>query len=226
MIEAIGPDIWHAQHHFMVRRIPVSSRMTVVRLRDGTLWLHSPIPLSDALRAQLDELGSVRHIVAPSKMHHLFAGSAARAYPQAQLYGPPGLSAKRPSLQQMQDLPRTVLPQWSPDLDQVFFEGLPFLDETAWFHAPSGTLILTDLCQWWQGELPFLARLFARLAGVRAGLAVPRTVRLLVKDRAAARASAMRILAWPIERVVVAHNSVIARNAMPAARKALGYFTG
>ena len=42
---------------------------------------------------------------------------------------------------------------------------------------------------------------------------VPRTVRLLVKDKAAARKSAEQILQWPIERIIVAHNSIIEQNA-------------
>jgi hypothetical protein len=189
--------------------IRLSSRMTVVRLRDGGLWLHSPVPLSPDLRTQLAALGEVRFVVAPNKMHHLFAGSCMATYPQAQLYGAPGLAAKRPGLRGLRELGRAPEPAWQDELDQVFFDGLPLANESAWFHHATGTLILTDLCQWWQGELPPLAALYAQLTGVRRRLAVPRTVRLAIRDKRAAWASAQGILQWPITRVLVAHNAIV-----------------
>jgi hypothetical protein len=147
-----------------------------------------------------------------------------QAFPTAQLYGPGGLRRKRPDLSNLIALPPTPIPDWADDFDQLLFDGFPAGAETVWFHKASRTLILTDICQWWQGELPLLARFYAMLTGVRDALAVPRTVRWLVKDKAAARRSATRILQWPIERVVVAHNSVIERDAMAQLRRALGSF--
>jgi hypothetical protein len=226
MLESLAPDIWHTQYHFLAHGVPLATRMTVVRLHDGALWLHSPIPLSGALRAQLDALGTVRYIVAPNKVHHLYAAAAAATYPEAQLYGPPGLRRKRRDLQSLLVLPRNVLPEWANDLDQVFFDGFPLGEETVWFHRSSRTLIVTDLCQWWQGKLPFASRAYARLTGVRERLAVPRTVRWLVTNRKAARASAALILQWPIERLVVAHNCVIERDALAEVSHALRCFTG
>lgn len=38
---------------------PFSTRMTVVRLSDGRLWVHSPVELSSSLQQQIDELGEV-----------------------------------------------------------------------------------------------------------------------------------------------------------------------
>ncbi|WP_266180497.1 DUF4336 domain-containing protein [Dyella humicola] len=225
MLEAITADLWHVQHDFVVSGLRVSSRMTVVRLRDGSLWLHSPVPLSPEVRQQLAEIGTVRYIVAPSKTHHLFATECLAAFPDASLYGAPGLLQKRPDLRGMRELSRSPEPAWAQELDQIFFDGIPLGNETVWFHKASRTLIVTDLCQWWQGDLPFTARAFAALTDVRNRLAVPRTIRLVVKDRHAARASAERILAWPFVRVVVAHNAIIDGDAHAAVEQAFAYFT-
>lgn len=224
MLQTIAPDIWHAQHQFVINGIHLSSRMTVVRLRDGRLWLHSPIPLTPALRTQVEALGTVAYLVAPSKVHHLFIGEWAKAYPQAILFGPRGLSAKRPDLQGMRTLSPSGEPEWMEELGQLFFEGIPFANEHVWFHWPSRTAILTDLCQCWQGELPMTSRLYAKLTGVRKRLAVPRTVKLITRDRKAAHASAARILEWPVERVVVAHNTIIEQDARAALSEALAWF--
>jgi len=93
-----------------------------------------------------------------------------------------------------------------------------------WYHKPSCTLILTDLCQWWQGELTFGSSVYARLTGVRSQLKVPRTIRMMVKDKPAARASAQRILQWPFERVIVAHNAIVDTSAHQAVQKAFACF--
>ncbi|AYQ91931.1 DUF4336 domain-containing protein [Burkholderia gladioli] len=225
MLKPITDDIWHLQHAFVAAGLPISSRMTVVRLRDSSLWLHSPVPMSAQVRVQLDTLGTVRYIVAPNKAHHLFAGACLEAFPEAMLFGAPGLAAKRPDLRGLRELTREVEPAWAADFDQVFFEGIPFGNETVWFHKASRTLIVTDLCQWWRGELRLAARAFASMTGVRKRLAVPRTVRMVVKDRRAARASAERILALPFTRVIMAHDAIVDEDAHRALEQAFEAFS-
>jgi hypothetical protein len=221
MLTLHAPKLWSATHYFSANGLAISSRMTVVRLADGGLWLHSPVPINAELQAELATLGEVRFIVAPNKMHYLFAGACAALYPRAQLLGAPGLRTKRPELSGLQDLPVPGVGPWCPELDHILFEGIPLANETDWFHAPSGTLILTDLCQWMQGEMPLASVLYAKLTGVRQHLNVPRTVRLLVRDKAAARASAAKLLQWPIQRVVVGHNVVLETDAHAQLARAL-----
>jgi hypothetical protein len=208
MLHSIAPGIWHAQRGFTVAGLAMQARMTIVRLEDGALWLHSPIQIDETLRAELDALGPVRYVVAPNKAHHLFAKKCLALYPQARLFGAPGLEEKRP------DLVMTVLPpaspsEWAGQIDQVFVGGVPLLNETVFLHRASGTAIFTDVCQIWNGPLGWKESLFARLTGVRRKLTVPRTIRLLVKDKEAFRASAQQLLAWPVQRVVVAHDSIV-----------------
>jgi hypothetical protein len=224
MLQTIAPNIWHIQHEFVVNGLDVSSRMTVIRLQNGNLWLHSPIPLSPELHNQLATLGHVKFIVAPSKTHHLFVTDYLHAFPQASLFGAPGLSAKRPDLKKIIELVPSIETEWQSELEQIFFAGIPFGNETVWFHKASHTLILTDLCQWWQGDLSLSARIFASVTGVRRQLDVPKTIRWLTKDKRAAHESAQKILAWPIERIVMAHNSIVDQDAYASIKRALSRF--
>ena len=50
-------------------------RMTVIRLPDGGLLLHSPTRSTPGLRAEMDALGPVRAIVAPNLAHWMYARS-------------------------------------------------------------------------------------------------------------------------------------------------------
>ena len=154
----------------------------------------------------------MKYVIAPSKAHYLFAQQFLSHFPEAIFYTAPGLKEKCPQLPTSNVLNGVNNP-WSADFDYLVFQGIPFANETVWFHHATQTLILTDLCQWWQGDISLSAKIFNTLTGVRQQFDVPRTVRLLVKDKAAARKSAEQILQWPIERIIVAHNSIIEQNA-------------
>src|SRR4051812_27243130 len=78
--------------------LPFPTRMTVARLADHTLALISPIPIDDALSAELADLGPVSHLVAPNLLHHLHLPQARQRYSAARLLGPRGLSKKKPDL--------------------------------------------------------------------------------------------------------------------------------
>jgi len=224
MLQMIAPNIWHTQHKFVANGMPVSSRMTVIRLSNNKLWLHSPVFLSPELRTALADLGNIECVIAPNKYHHLFVADYLQAYPDAKFYAAPGLSKKRPDLQNIRELSTTIEPEWQADLEQIFFAGIPIGNETVWFHKSTGTLILTDVCQWWQGDLHFSARIYASLTGVRKQLEIPKTIRWMTKDKQAAHHSAQKILAWPIKRIVMAHNAIVEDDAHASLARAFSWF--
>jgi hypothetical protein len=224
MLKQIAPNLWHMERGFKTAGIPVASRMTVVRFDDGRLWIHSPVRFDEAVAEQLRSLGTVAWIVAPNRMHHLFAGHARRMFPDAALYGAPGLAAKRPDLAGLIELGDTVPPEWAGNLDQVCIRGVPLVNEVAWFHPASATLIMTDVLQCWCGDLPWAAALYGRLTGVLNQLDVPRTVRLVTRDRASVAGSARAILQWPFTRVITGHNAIVEQDAHAAVARAFSRF--
>jgi hypothetical protein len=224
MLKQIAPNLWHMERGFKTAGIPVASRMTVVRFDDGRLWIHSPVRFGEAVAEQLRSLGTVAWIVAPNRFHHLFAGHARRMFPDAALYGAPGLAAKRPDLTGLIELGDTVPPEWAGNLDQVCIRGVPLVNEVAWFHRASATLIMTDVLQCWCGDLPWPAALYGRLTGVFRHLDVPRTVRLVTRDRALIAGSARAILQWPFTRVITGHNAIVEQDAHAAVARAFSRF--
>ena len=225
MLQSIDKNLWHTVHAFTANALPVTTRMTVVRLPSGKLLIHSPTPLTDALQRELDELGQVAFIIAPNLMHHLFLAPFAAAFPNARIYGPAALRNKRPDLGPMMVLPANNVAEWMPDLEHFVFEGIPAGCESVFFHRPTATLIVTDLVQWMQGDIAWSTKIYAALTGVRKQLAVPLTVRLLTRDRDAAAKSAKRLLDWPFERIIFAHNSIIDTDAHALVSQAFKCFT-
>ena len=143
-LRALGPELWEAELHLREGGMHLRMRMTVVRRADGTLWLHSPIHIDDALGDRLAELGPVRDIVAPNRFHHRFAAAAKERYPNATLWGAPGLARRRKRIPF--DATLSQENAWGGDLEAIFLAGAPFWSEHVFFHPASGTLICTDLC--------------------------------------------------------------------------------
>lgn len=207
-LECLSPKaLWHATQRLKFGPISLSTRMTVVRLRDGSLWVHSPImPTSDLIK-ELAELGQVRWVVAPNRSHHLFFLPFLAAHPSAEGFIAPGLDTKRPDLKSFQRLPASA--PWRGELNEFVIEGLPVLNETVWFHPSTGTLIITDLLFCFSTQNQGLTKLVARLLGVHGTLGMSRTMKLLVKDKSAFKESVAPLLALPVTRIILAHEQVI-----------------
>ena len=219
-LRPLGRDVWVADRPLKLAVGDIGARMTVVRLADGGLFLHSPVRLDDETKRALDDLGPVRAIVAPSKVHHLFAGEYVRAYPAARLYGAPGLAEKRRELRVDAVLGDDPLPEWRDRIDQHLFRGAPVLNEVIFLHAPSRTLVLTDLAFNVPAERTAGARLFYWLTGAAGRFGPHRLVRTMIRDRRAARDSVEQVLAWDFDRVIVSHGDVLesgGRNRFAAA---------
>jgi hypothetical protein len=130
-----GPEIWIADGLLVLfYGLPYPTRMAVIRLSDGGLFVWSPVALSDSLRASIDELGPIRYLVSPNARHHLFLGEWKSAYPAARLYASPRLRRKRKDLTFDGELGDVPEPEWSADIDQVVLHGSFALTEVVFFH--------------------------------------------------------------------------------------------
>jgi hypothetical protein len=208
-VRALAEDLWVVDRPQSFYGLPVGTRMTVVRLPGGRLLLHSPVALDAELRTRLDAVGRVSFAVAPNRLHHLYAGEVAQAYPGARLWVAPGLERKRPDLAFEAVLGDEAPKEWRDDVAQVFFRGRPYENEVAFFHRRSRTLLLCDLAFNFGPSAPAPTRLLMKLIRSYGHLGPSTLDPLLIRDRAAARASLERILAWDFDRIVVAHGDVL-----------------
>jgi len=227
-----APGLWTADGQAdkgipkFLQKYDFSTRMTVIRLTDGGLFLHSPIRLDEGLRAELGGLGEVRAIVAPNRAHHLFAGDACAAYPSAKLYGALGLPLKRKDLKfagMLGDEPR---PEWRGDIEQRTIKGASMLNEVAFFHPASRTLILTDLIFNVPENRPWGIPIVFRLMGAGGRFGPHRFIRWMIRDKQAARESLGLIMRWDFDRVIVAHGDVIESGGHKKVRDAFGFILG
>eukprot|EP00242_Pyramimonas_sp_CCMP2087_P009106 CAMPEP_0198205430 /NCGR_PEP_ID=MMETSP1445-20131203/8967_1 /TAXON_ID=36898 /ORGANISM="Pyramimonas sp., Strain CCMP2087" /LENGTH=357 /DNA_ID=CAMNT_0043877739 /DNA_START=697 /DNA_END=1770 /DNA_ORIENTATION=- len=134
--------------------------MTVIVLKDGSLFVHAPVaPTIECLRL-VDELGPVKYVVLPTTAveHKVFFGPFCKRYPASQIYAAPGQWSLP------LNLPLSFLGLWPRKLDGVLkdadksapwadeFEqallyvplGLAPFVECAFYHRPTRTLLVTD----------------------------------------------------------------------------------
>jgi hypothetical protein len=223
LLEPLAPDLWVARRPLPIAVGDVGARMTVLRSPDGSLLLHSPVRLDAALEGALRELGRVRWLVGPNKVHHLFLGDWVKAFPGALLCGAPGLAEKRRDLAFHHVLGAANPPGWPASVELALVEGAPTLNEVALLHAPSRTLVLTDLVFNVPKDGPNRARLFHWLVGATGRFGTHRLIRLAIRDGNATRRSLDRILAWDFERVVMSHGEVLETGGRHALERAFAY---
>lgn len=226
MLTQHDTHLWSAIHEFKVRGLAISSRMTVVRLDGDQLWLHSPVPLPGALQNELKALGQVRWLVAPSCAHDLFLHQACDTFPDAEVWVAPGLLGAATVPAGARTMDREALAQWRPSLDGVLIQGMPQVNETLWIHRPSGTLIVTDLLQWWQGPLRWSTLVWAHAMGVRKRVGVSRFFGRFVQDQRAFHHSLAVVSDWPVRRALLCHDAELHWNTPALALADVGQALG
>jgi len=216
--ELVPNHIWYAQQSLNFGPIQIKTRMTLIRLRDGALWVHSPIEPTPSLLAELSTLGEVRYVLAPNRTHHLFFRRFLKSFPQAKGFVAPGLAEKIDDLSQYPVIPMPG--PWRDELKGWFIDGLPVLSETVWFHENTGTLLLTDLLFSFGTHNTGMAKLVARLLGVYDRLGMSLTMKLMTKNKQALRRSIEPLLLLPVQRIVLAHDQVIDEQPVKKLREA------
>ena len=236
-LRAVAQDLWVVDGpliRFGPRplNMPFPTRMTVIRLGDGDLFIHSPTPLSTELAEELERwAGQPRWIVGPNRLHYWWIPEWHSAYPQAEVYLAPRIreqSAGRIDFT-TQKLDRECGYPWDGEITTLPITGT-FMTEIVFFHHRTRTLVLTDLIENFEPAKTSsrLMRWLTRIGGVRdPDGGMPRDMRLSFRQhKAALRTAIERMIAWDPERIIFAHGRLYTRAGTYELRRAFRWLLG
>ena len=228
-LKPVAPDVFIVDSllpGLIGKVLPV--RMTVIRLANGDLLLHSPTRYSAALRAELEQLGRIRHLVAPNVGHWTFLQDWLSHVPEVRTWAAPGLRDRAPvrksGVRLDADLGDMAPAEWNDAIELVTVRGGLGFTEVALLHRPTRTLVLTDIVLNLEASrLPRLMRPVANYLGILAPDGTPPPyVRAVIKlRRKEASKGARRLLALDPARVVFAHGRWFERDGAVALRRSL-----
>ena len=204
-LEQLADNVWVVAQPLSFFGLHLGARMTVVKMRDGTLTLYSPVAMDEALAAEVDVLGDVANIVAPNRFHHLHVGPTKARYPDAALHVCRSLLKKRKDLKADAVLGGF---DWPDELACISVGGT-LIDETVFVHTDSNTLICCDLLENFQEMDHFVTRVYLKANGAYKKATLFRDLRLAFTKRSLARRAIDEILEHPIEAISVAHGEPV-----------------
>jgi hypothetical protein len=209
--------------HYLGWRL--TATMTVLRLADGSLLLHSPVSMTDARRAAVAAIGPIAHLYAPNAFHHTWIGQWASALPAARLHAPAALARKRRDLRIDRTIGAAPEPSFEGVIDEIPIAGFR-LEETAIVHRPSRTVVVADLVQNVGQPSHAWTKFYSNTTGFYDRVALSRMLRWTAfSDRAAARRSVDNLLGRPFDRVVVGHGTPLTEGARESLAAAYGWLS-
>jgi len=226
-LKPVGDNVWIVDGpSIKFGGMPFPTRMTVIRLLSGDLVIHSPTHLTEDLRADIEALGTVRHLISPNKIHYWWIGAWGEAWPDAVKWASPGVAerARQHNITFDRDLEDAAPPDWADEIDQLIVRGGRFMEEVVFFHKTTATLILADLIENFESQWfgSWYTRLLAAIGGVVAPKGkLPLDLRLTYFGRhAQVRDAVRRMLAWHPKRIIIAHGRWFERDGEAELRRA------
>ena len=215
----LASDLWIATGQFTNELGAVTSRMTVIRLKDRRILVHSPVPIEPDLRSAVENLGDVAALIAPNLFHHQFISEWRSAFPEAKVFCGPGLETKRSDIKFNGVLESVSPSEWREQVDQLLIEGIPEYSEVVFFHRPSCTLLVSDLV------FNYTPAQAASDPGAADGLGPHSRTRSAISDPKALRDSIESVLRWPFERVILAHGEIVEFGGHARFREGFAFLT-
>jgi len=214
-LQVFAEDIWIADGAIVrAYGFPFNTRMILVRLRNGDLWINSPVEASADEMNRVEEIGPVKHLVSPTPMHDWRLAGWSTHFPAAKVWRADELGDDAPD-------------EWSSDLDQAVLRGSRVLNEVEFLHRRSRTLIFGDFIQKYPPRPGKHAlNTFLKFL-VPANGGVPIDIRLsFTGKKRVGRESLERVLQWDFDRVILAHGPALDHDAKAFVRNAFSWLSG
>jgi hypothetical protein len=228
-LKSVDDDIWLVDGP-VIRfgmpwpKMPFPTRMTVIKLGESDLFIHSPTALTPELKAEITRLGRPRWIIAPNRIHYWWVSDWKRAFPDAEVYLAPRIIEQAGNRIDFSysDLDRASGYPWDNDIATLPVAG-SFMTEVVFFHRSSRTLVLSDLIENFEpGKISLAMRFLTWLGGcLDPNGGTPRDLRpTFAKERPQFRAAVETMISWNPERIILAHGRWYDRDGVNELRRA------
>lgn len=213
----LGEDIALLQYPLRAFGIDFGRNVTLLRLRDGRVIIHSTAPFTPEDVATIGRFGRPAWMVDVTLAHDTFAQAARRAFPDLPYLAPEGFT-KTSGIETGLLLPPP--PDWQDEIDAIALDGLRLVREHAFFHRSSRTLVLGDSLFQFPAETGGWPRFFVqRVMGLPRLVGISRFFRFMIRDRALFARSLQNVLELDFEQIVMAHRVPILRDAKSILRR-------
>jgi hypothetical protein len=211
-------------------KMPFPTRMTIIRIGQSDLFVHSPTPLTEDLKREIAAIGTPRWLIAPNRIHYWWMPDWKAAFPDAQAYLAPRIKEKAGEHIDFaySDLESSSGYPWDDEIATLPVTS-SYMTEFVFFHRASRTLVLTDLIENFEGpKLPLWMRWLVRLGGcLDPDGGMPRDMRLsFAKNKQQLREAVETMIAWKPERIIMAHGRWYDRDGAAELRRAFRWLLG
>lgn len=219
-IQKVSENLWRVEGelpHLSLRRV-----MSVARLRDGRLVIHSAIAMEEAAMKELEAWGEPSILLIPHARHRMDAARYKQCYPRLRVFAPPAVLTKARETVTVDgtfaDAPL------DPSVELELIAGTGEAEAAMLVHSQDGTtVILTELVFDLEPPKSAIGRAVVRLSGFGPGPRITPVVKFeLVKNKRALAAHLERLAAIPdLARLIVGHSRMsVGRAAAEALRRA------
>lgn len=226
-LKSVANDLWIVdgppiRFGLLFLKMAFPTRMTVIRLNGGDLFIHSPTPLTPQLKVEIGTIGTPRWIIGPNRIHYWWIPEWRLAFADAEVYLAPRIKEQAGARINFDYIPLDGVDgyPWDGRIKTLPIAG-DFMTEVEFFHRASRTLILTDFIENFE---PRKVGLFARWLTWAGGAQdpngqMPRDMRWTFAKQKL-RAAVEKMISWNPERIILAHGRWYETNGANELRRA------
>jgi len=187
--------------------MPLERVMTVVKLDDGGLLVHSAVALDPATQQELEAWGPPRLLIVPNPWHRLDAPAYKTRHPDIKVYCPAGAARRVTQVVPVDGFYEALPP--TPPCTVRYLDGVKQREGYLEISDEAGTTLVFNDAVFNQAHLPGAFGFVYKLIGSSGGPKVPLLLKLgMVRDRKALRAQLERLAETPrLRRVIVSHGA-------------------
>jgi len=219
-IEQLEENLWTVTGDFPIPFNPLKRVMTIVRREDGRLVLHGLMALEESAQRELEAIGEVAYLVAPSGYHRSDAPRYRERYPNAKLFAPRGARKRVEKIAKVDATYEEYAADATTSLVSV--DGLADREGALVVRSKRGvTYVMNDALFNMPEQSGLSGFVLAHVTQSTGGPRVSRTARIgIIADRARYRAALQGIADTEgLARVIVAHHVPIEGDVAGALRR-------
>lgn len=207
-IEKLEPNLWRVEG--TLPRMALRRVMTLIRLEDGRVVIHSAISLDEQSMAEVEAWGPPAVLLVPNAFHRLDAPAWVARYPRLEVRCPPGGRAKIEEVVRVDADVRDF--DGGDTLTIEVLDGIGGSEAVLKVRSPGGTsLVFNDALFNMPHGRGVAGLVFRYVTGSSGGPRVTRLFRVLgVKNRSRFVAHLERLAETPdLVRIIVSHHEMI-----------------